>query len=141
MSHAHVSVRIHFIFSTRERKASIPVELQPSVWGYIGATANKLGMKTFAVGGMSDHAHALVGLPPTMAVATAVQKLKANSSRWITEQTGESFAWQEGYAAFSVSLSQMDATIKYVQNQAKHHKKRSFAEEMAHILKLHGIEE
>jgi putative transposase len=139
MSHAHVCVRIHYIFSTKDRQTSISIEMQPKLWGYIGATANNLGMKTFAVGGIEDHVHALVGLPPTMSVATAVQKLKANSSRWMATETGKRFAWQEGYSAFSVSLSQMEVTARYIRNQRAHHKKRSFSEELACLLKLHGL--
>ena len=140
MSHAHVSVRIHYIFGTKDRQGLISVPMQPKLWGYIGATANNLGMKTFAVGGIEDHVHALVSLPPTMSVATAVQKMKANSSRWMAEQTGKPFAWQEGYSAFSVSLSQMAVTAKYIREQRGHHKKRSFSEELARLLKLHGLE-
>ena len=60
MSHAHVSVRIHYIFSTKDRRRSISAEMQPKLWGYIGITANNLGMKTFAVGGVANHVHALV---------------------------------------------------------------------------------
>jgi REP element-mobilizing transposase RayT len=97
-------------------------------------------MKAFAVGGMPDHVHALVSLPATMTISTAAQKLKANSSRWISEAAGMRFAWQEGYSAFSVSISQMDTVARYIQNQAEHHKKRSFDEELTRLLRLHRIE-
>jgi putative transposase len=69
-----------------------------------------------------------------------MQKIKANSSRWMGEQ-GIEFAWQEGYGAFSVSISRMDETIAYIQNQREHHEKRSLDEEWAEILKRHGITE
>ena len=75
-----------------------------------------------------------------MTVSIAIQKLKANSSRWMSEQ-GIEFAWQEGYGAFSVSIAAMDATIAYIQNQREHHKKRSFAEEWDEILRRHGLAE
>jgi putative transposase len=140
MSHTHSSVRVHCIFSTKERRKIIPANMQPRLWGYIGATATKLGMKTFAVGGIEDHAHALIALPPTMMLSEAMQKIKANSSRWMGEQ-GIEFAWQEGYGAFSVSISRMDETIAYIQNQREHHKKKSFEEEWAEILKRHGMAE
>jgi len=140
MSHTHVSVRVHCIFSTKERRKIIPIEMQPRLWGYIGATATKLGMKTFAVGGIEDHAHALIALPPTMMLSEAIQKIKANSSRWMGEQ-GIEFAWQEGYGAFSVSISRMDETIAYIQKQHEHHKRKSFEEEWAEILRRHGLAE
>ena len=94
-------------------------------------------MTAIAVGGMADHVHILLLLPPT--IATAVQKLKANSSRWIHQQTGRPFQWQEGYSAFSVSISQTDATVDYILHQKEHHQKRGFGEELAKILARHGM--
>jgi len=91
-------------------------------------------MKAIAVGGMSDHVHVLLLLPATMALAKGVQTLKANSSRWLHETTGKPFEWQEGYAAFSVSISQTDATVAYIHNQRQHHVKRGFDEECARLV-------
>jgi putative transposase len=141
MSHAHVCVRVHFVFSTKDRRPTIPKDLLTNLWGYIGATANNLGLTTIAVGGMPDHVHALIGLSPTIPVATAVQKLKANSSRWLAQETRKPFTWQEGYSAFSVSRSLIDTTARYIRNQAEHHRKRSPDEEFAMLLKLHGLKE
>ena len=98
-------------------------------------------MKAIAVGGMTDHVHILLLLPPTVPLAEAVQKTKANSSRWLREQTGKPFQWQEGYAAFSISISHTDATVAYILNQRKHHERRGFAQELATILKKHRMEE
>ena len=134
MNHTRVSLRIHCIFSTKERCATIPEDLQPRLWAYLGGTARALGMKAMAVGGTRDHVHVFLLLPPTPALATAVQKLKANSSRWLHEQTGKPFQWQEGYAAFSVSISHTQATVAYILNQRQHHARRSFDEEMQRIL-------
>lgn len=100
-----------------------------------------MGMKAIAVGGVADHVHILLLLPPTMALAEAIQKIKANSSRWLHEQTGEPFQWQEGYAAFSVSISHTDATVAYILNQCKRHERRSFEQELAAILRKHRMDE
>jgi len=134
MRHTHVSVRIHCVFSTKERRASIPEEIQPRLWAFIGGIAPRVGMKAIAVGGMSDHVHVLLLLPATMALAKAVQTLKANSSRWLHETTRQPFEWQEGYAAFGVSISQTDATVAYIHNQRQHHAKRGFDEEFARLV-------
>ena len=91
-------------------------------------------MKAIAVGGMNDHVHILLLLPLTIAVAKAVQTIKANSSRWLHEITGKPFEWQEGYAAFSVSISQTDATVAYIHNQRQHHAKRGFDEEIERMV-------
>ena len=127
------------MFSTKGRYPSIPDELQSRLWAFMGGTARRLGMKAIAVGGMRDHVHILLSLPPTIALAKAVQTLKANSSRWLHQTTGRPFEWQEGYAAFSVSISQTDATVAYILNQHEHHTKHGFDEELARILERHGL--
>jgi len=141
MRHTHVSIRIHYVFSTKERRASIPEEIQPRLWAFIGGIARRIGMKAIAVGGMCDHVHILLLLPATMALAKAVQTLKANSSRWLHETTGKPFEWQEGYAAFSVSISQTDATVGYIRNQREHHAKRGFDAEFARMLERHNMQD
>lgn len=141
MKHTRVSLRVHCIFGTKERQGSIPDDLQARLWAFIGGIARKLGAKAIAVGGVADHAHILLLLPPTMALADAVQKIKANSSRWLHEQTGKPFQWQEGYAAFSVSISHTDATVAYILNQRKHHERRSFDQELAAILRKYRMQE
>ena len=94
-----------------------------------------------AIGGASDHVHVLVSLPATLSIAKAMQLLKGNSSKWLRETFPKMhfFAWQEGYAAFSISVSGVDATVAYIRNQTEHHRTRSFREEYAAMLKRHGF--
>jgi putative transposase len=139
MPHTHVSNRVHVIFSTKDRKKLIATDVQPRLWSYLGGIARQVEIKTLAIGGMDDHVHLLIGLPPTIALATAVQKLKANSSKWMNETISKNFAWQEGYAAFSVSISHVPATIAYIQNQPEHHRRRTFDDELRQILAKHGL--
>ncbi|HET8824977.1 MAG TPA: transposase, partial [Terriglobales bacterium] len=138
MSHAYSAAYFHCIFSTKDRRESIPVELCPRLWAYIEGTAKNLGIIPVAVGGTSNHAHVLLRLKPNMSVAEAVQKLKANSSRWMGEH-GLVFEWQKGYAALSVSPSFVGAVRTYVLNQEEHHRKRSFEEELLVLLRKAGI--
>src|ERR1700757_4960059 len=126
MKHTHVSVRIHCVFSTKDRRAAVPEELLPRLWAFIGGIARRLGMKAIAVGGAQDHVHILLLLSATIALAQAVQALKANSWRWLHENTAKSFEWQEGYAAFSLSISQTEATVAYILHQRDHHARRPF---------------
>lgn len=81
MDHSRVSLRLHCVFSTKDRRPTIPAEFQQRLWEYIGGIARNLGMKAIAVGGTDDHVHVLLLLSPTVPLATAVQKIKANSSR------------------------------------------------------------
>src|ERR1041385_254888 len=109
MSHAYVSNRLHIVFATADRRKSLTSEIQPKLWAYIAGTARKLDIVVREVGGFEDHAHVFVDLPPAMTTSAAIQKIKANSSRWLREQGIEKFEWQRGYAALSVSASATEA--------------------------------
>ena len=101
-------------------------------------------MKALAVGGVSDHVHILLSLPATLSVSKTVQLLKGNSSKWLRETFPElrsqGFAWQEGFGAFSVSISGVEETIHYIQTQEEHHRKKTFNEEWEIFLKKHGYD-
>jgi REP element-mobilizing transposase RayT len=133
MSHTYTASYFHCIFSTKDRKNTIPDDLRPRLWAYIEGTAKNLGIIPVAVGGTSNHAHMLLRLKANMTLAEALQKLKANSSRWMSEH-GLSFEWQKGYAALSVSPSLVGSVRTYVLNQEEHHRKRNFEEEFLTLL-------
>jgi REP element-mobilizing transposase RayT len=139
MSHSYCSNWQHIVFSTKERKRLISSELQPQLWPYIAGIAKNHGMNPFAIGGVEDHVHILLTIPATKDIAKAVQELKANSSRWMREHI-RSFQWQEGYAAFSVSKSNVSAVAEYIGNQAEHHRKISFEDEFIALLDRNGVE-
>ena len=138
MSHTYNANFVHCIFSTKERRNLIPPELHEPLWAYLLGISNHLKIKTLAIGGTGNHAHLLLGLPPTMTLAEAMQKLKANSSRWLGEQ-GVQFQWQDGYGAFSVSPSMLETVKAYIRNQWEHHHKRSFEEEFRALLDKSGV--
>ena len=142
MSHAYVSNLMHCTFSTKDRYPFINSELESRLWPYIGGIAKENRMKALAIGGIDDHIHALLSLPSMMSFAKAVQLIKGGSSKWVHDTFPEQnkFAWQEGYGAFSVSVSQVDKTIAYINNQKEHHRRRGFCEELLDLLKKHGIE-
>jgi REP element-mobilizing transposase RayT len=138
MAHTYNANFVHFVFSTKGRKDLIPLDLQDRLWAYFVGIADNLKIKSLAVGGTGNHVHLLVRLPQTMSVAEAVQKLKANSSRWLGEH-GLRFQWQEGYGAFSVSASLLDIVQAYIRNQRTHHARRSFEEEFRTLLDKSGV--
>ena len=92
--------------------------------------------------GTEDHVHTLLSLPATLAVAKAVQLIKGGSSKWVHDAYVDlrQFAWQEGYGAFSVNVSLIEETIRYIERQAEHHRRKTFQEEYIEFLKRHGIE-
>ena len=128
------------VFSTKKRRNLIATEMQPELWAFVGGIARKNGFKALIVGGTENHVHLLLSLPATMPLAKAMQLVKGASSRWMNEKHGRGFAWQEGYGAFTVGISQKDHTIEYIRTQAEHHRKRSFEEEFVAFLKKHGVE-
>ncbi len=142
MPHSYVSSLIHGIFSTKQRRKFLPSEVRERLWPYIGGIAREHGMKTLAVGGTDDHVHLLLSLPATMPVSKALQWINAGSSKWIhdTYPNLRDFEWQEGYGAFSVSISHVDETVRYIHRQEEHHKKISFEEEFVAFLKKHSID-
>jgi hypothetical protein len=100
----------------------------------MGGIARTNSMKALAVGGIADHSHILLSLPPTIAITKAIQLVKAGSSKWMHEQTGSRrFEWQEGYGAFSIGASQVPATIRYIENQPQRHRKISPARRMGDV--------
>ena len=117
-------------------------DLRDRLWPYLGGIAKENRMKALAIGGAADHVHILISLPATLSVAKAIQLLKGNSSKWIRETFPKmrSFAWQEGYGAFSVGISGVDATVTYIREQSEHHRRRTFREEFATMLRRHGLE-
>jgi putative transposase len=139
MSHTYVSGLFHCVFSTKERRGLIPPAKQTDLWSYLGGIARKNGFKTIAAGGTDDHVHLLLSLPSTVSLAKAVQLLKGGSSKWMNDSGANGFAWQEGYGAFSIGISQQAATIAYIRSQAEHHHKCGFEEEFLLFLKKHGI--
>ena len=139
MSHTYAQNVIHVVFSTKDRRKLMPNGLRPRMWPYATGVCNNLGILAHAVGGMEDHIHLLIQIPPTLAVAKAVLTIKTNSSRWANEE-GVKFAWQQGYGAFSVSSSIVPTVIRYIQNQEAHHRKMSFDAEFLALLKKHRIE-
>jgi len=136
---SYVSNHVHFVFSTTNRLKLIPRELQPKLWACMSGIATNHGMHAVAIGGIEDHAHALIEMGPTLGIAKTVQVLKANSSRWMNEHPGMRFEWQEGYFACSVSRSQVPAVTRYIANQKEHHHKMDSATEFELLLKRHGL--
>jgi putative transposase len=139
MSHTYVQNVIHLVFSTKDRRKTIAAEFQPKMWAYSAGICKKQGIFVHAIGGTEDHVHFLIQVPATLALAKAVLAIKSNSSRWANEE-GHTLAWQQGYAAFSVSASIVPDVVRYVQNQEAHHRKMSFDEEFVALLKKHGVE-
>ena len=108
---------------------------------YLGGIIRTADGIAESIGGVSDHVHLLIGLRATHRLADVMRELKAVSSGWVHNEIGmRGFAWQEGYGAFTVGVSQREQTISYINGQLEHHRRRSFEEEFLAFLKKHQIE-
>ena len=142
MPQSFVSLHVHIVFSTKHRVALIDDELAARLFEYLGGIVGRQNGSLVAAGGMPDHVHLLCSLGKETSVSELVRTIKANSSKWIHETFPErrDFAWQSGYGAFGVSFSNLDDARRYTANQAEHHRRRSFQDELRALLKWHGIE-
>lgn len=108
---------------------------------YLGGIVKGLEGVPLAIGGIEDHVHLLVGLKSSHRLDYFLRDVKADSSGWVHREIGKrTFAWQKGYAAFSVSPSDLDAVKRYILNQEEHHRSKTFQEEYLELLKANGIE-
>ena len=141
MAQSLSSTIFHFVFSTKHRRRQIPRELQARLHRFIAGTLCSHGSTLLEAGGMSDHLPLLASLNRRICVSDALQEIKSNSSRWIHASFPKlsRFAWQNGYAAFSVSFSHIEHVTRYIQNQEAHHRKRTFQEELLWLLREHHV--
>jgi putative transposase len=139
VSHSFTSNFVHFVFSTKHRKNFIPEDMLTRTWEYLSGVAKNHDIKPVIAGGTRNHVHVLAIVPAQMSVSEAARVMKCNTSRWLREQVPE-FDWQEGYGAFSVSPPHAGAVMKYIRNQEEHHRKKSFEEEFAAMLKICGVD-
>jgi REP-associated tyrosine transposase len=143
MSQSLAQVYLHIVFSTKNRKAFLQNRaLRAELHNYLGGVCRSLDSPPLIVGGVADHVHLLCRLSRTHTIAEVIRELKRDSSKWIKTKDaalGE-FHWQDGYGAFSVSPSHVEALRKYIANQEEHHRTESFQDEFRRLLKKYGLE-
>ena len=141
MGNTYSALHCHIVFSTKHRRRWIKPDIEGRVWAYLGGIARSRRVQPLAVGGIDDHVHLLVGLPPTVCVSDAMKCIKGGSSVWIKDSFlgFQEFAWQDGFAAFSVSKSGLPEVTRYIQGQREHHQTISFLDELRTLLDSHQI--
>ncbi len=141
MAHTYTNLLTHALFSTKDRQPLIRPEMKSDLYAYMGGIMNSLRGKPILINGPKDHLHLLFVLPASLSLSVFMEKLKANSSKWVNEQSRRRwFSWQTGYAAFSVSQSKLGEVKAYIANQEEHHRRLTFQEEVVALLKKHGME-
>jgi REP element-mobilizing transposase RayT len=142
MPHSYTQLLYHVVFSTKNRHPWLIEPVRGRLYAYLGGAIRDEGGTALAVGGVADHVHLLARLRQDKAVSAVIGAVKANASGWIHREFAElaAFEWQEGYAAFTVSKSQVERVRIYIAGQQAHHRQRSFQEELVALLKAHDIE-
>jgi putative transposase len=141
MPSTYLSLHYHLVFSTKDRAPLIEPSWRSRLHEYLGGTVAGLEGFPQGVGGMADHVHLLVSLKATHCLADFMRELKKASSAWVHDEIGmQRFAWQGGYAAFTVSPSVRSEVQSYIARQEVHHRKKSFREELVELLKKTGVE-
>ena len=142
MGQSLVQNYLHLVFSTKYRQPLIQPPYEEELHAYIGGTCKELGCPVLIVGGYTDHIHILCMLSKKIALMTLVQKVKANSSKWIKtkDEKLKHFYWQNGYGAFSVNPKQVDVVRIYIENQHEHHRKKTFQEEYRQFLQQYKVD-
>src|SRR5215213_5888723 len=142
MANTFSQIYIQTVFAVSGRLSLITKDFKEELHKYISGIVRNKGQKLISINGMSDHLHILIGLRPAIALSNLVRDIKSDSSDWINRKklARGKFAWQEGYGAFSYGHSQLDTIIRYIQNQEKHHERRSFKHEYLTLLRKFEIE-
>jgi len=141
MANTYTNILIHTVFSTKNRDPWLSSSLRERLYPYVCGIARENSLKVLCIGGTDNHTHILLSLNSTISIAKAIQFIKGGSSKWIHETFPEQklFSWQEGYGAFSIGISNVDETKKYIENQEKHHSKESFCDEYLRFLRKNNI--
>lgn len=142
MPHSYNKIWIHAIWATKERTPFITKNVESKVYDFMGDQLRETGCPVRIINGMPDHIHCLFLLNPQKSISEVIKQIKGSSSHFINQNNliPEKFAWQTGYAAYSVSESTKERVFQYIQNQKKHHRKKSFQEEYNDFLQLYGFE-
>ena len=131
---------VHIIFSTKGRTPSIHDDVLLGLHAYMAGTVRELGCVCVRVGGVADHVHIALRLPPTKMAAKVVSEIKTGATAWMKRQGVEAFAWQRGYGLFSVSPADVDAVVRYIDGQKAHHAKGGFEDELRALCRKYHVE-
>ncbi len=141
MANTFTSLHYHIVFSTKSRERWLRSDMENDVWRYLGGICRAHDVKALQIGGVEDHVHLLIGMPPALALSDVVKRIKGESSKWLSAEVKgmKGFGWQDGYGAFTVGKSQITDAIHYIQNQREHHENVTFEDEYRRFLHIHGI--
>jgi len=137
MANTYTQILYHIVFSTKNRAPVLHADRREDLFRYIWGIHQGLKCHLYRVNAMEDHLHVLTSLHPSLSLADYMRELKTGTSRWISKEgifpgfTG----WQDGYGAFTISMREKDAVIRYIKDQQIHHQQTDYLDEYRHLLK------
>ncbi|MBF8296279.1 MAG: transposase [Bacteroidetes bacterium] len=142
MANTYTQIYIHIVYAVKWRESLIAKQWKERLQKYTTGIVQNQGHKLLAINTMPDHAHIFIGMRPDVALSDLVRDMKRDSTNFVNDELrpGGRFAWQEGFGAFSYSRSQIDSVVRYILNQEKHHRQRTFREEYKSILKEFDVD-
>ena len=142
MANTYTQLYIQFVFAVKGRENLIRESFRDELEKVMCGIVNNHKCKTYAIYCNPDHTHILISMHPTLSPAKLMEQVKGGSSKWLNRKgyIRGTFAWQDGYLAFTCSKIQIDNVAKYVLNQPVHHKKLSFREEYRHLLQKYEVD-
>ncbi len=142
MSQSLAKNLIHLVYSTKSRHLWLPASVRDRLFAYQAGIFKEWDSPALIIGGVEDHVHVLFSLSKNHPLKKIVEEVKKGSSKWMKrEGTGNAdFHWQNGYAAFSVSMSSSDAVKRYIEKQEEHHRKMTYQDELRALLGRHQVE-
>ena len=142
MANTYTQLYVQVIFAVKYRQGIIASGSKDELYQYITGTVQHNKHKLISINGMSDHIHILIGIHPTQSLSDLIQDIKTSSSKWINDMKfiKGKFEWQSGYGAFTYGKSQIQIVAAYIENQEKHHSKKTFKEEYIEFLKKFEID-
>ncbi|HEV3440031.1 MAG TPA: IS200/IS605 family transposase [Gemmata sp.] len=142
MSQSLVKNLVHLVYSTKQRRPWIAKNYRDDLYAYQAGIFKEWASPALVIGGVEDHVHTLFSLSKNHALKKIVEEVKTGSSKWMKNEGPRvaDFYWQGGYAAFSVSQSNVEAVKHYIKNQEEHHRKMTFQDELRELFQRHAIE-
>jgi REP element-mobilizing transposase RayT len=142
MANTLIEFYVHLVFSTKNRGNLIHPEIEAELHRYMAGIVRNLDSRCLAINGTENHVHLLVSVGKSVAVSDLVRETKKGSTSWLKRQDAVSrgFHWQDGYGAFSVGRSDLDAVKRYIANQKEHHRRVTYEQEFVSLLRENGID-
>ena len=124
MSKAYFKLFYHVVWTTKSRLPLIDNTIARILHPFMANKAKRFGCTLHGSGGIEDHIHIVITIPPADAVSDIIGKLKGSSSYFLNKelQVTSDFAWQNGFGVFTFSERDLPSILHYVQHQQEHHR-------------------